>query len=195
MKRALVFVLLAACGGSGDDSQHSSADAGRTSMGGGDDDGSNQGSGSNNGSGELSGLTSTLTSSCATLQGRAIVNYNGNLGIAITEDNSPYSFVGSIQFQLPDGFSGNVPNPENWDGNDTADRKIVAVTSQDYDLHGNHCWNGATPGSGSVSITTWLPEQGIVKATFNAFPMHSCTGAEVCTVTGTIETTADGVFD
>ena len=45
-------------------------------------------------------LASTLTASCATLQGRAIVNENGNLGIAFTEGDSPYTFLGSVQFEL-----------------------------------------------------------------------------------------------
>ena len=47
------------------------------------------GSGSNTTDGGASKLISTLSSSCATLQGRAIVNYNDNLGIAFPESDSP----------------------------------------------------------------------------------------------------------
>ncbi|HEY0250056.1 MAG TPA: hypothetical protein VGC41_00965 [Kofleriaceae bacterium] len=192
MKRALVLVVVAACGGGGGGGGGSTPDAGRAT---GDDDQSGDddtGSGSNQTSNKP---MSTLTSSCATLQGRAIVNENGNLGIAFTEDDPPYTFEGSIQFQLPDGFTGSVPNPEVWDGQDVNDRHIVAVTDSSYQLHGNHCWNGATPSGGSVTITEYDPAAGIVKASFVSYPLHSCTGSDVCTVTGAIETTGEGVFD
>lgn len=184
MKRGFVgfaMAAVAACGGTGtggdDDGMTAAVDAGRT----------------NGGSGASGvGLTSTLTASCATLQGRAIVNDNGNLGIAFTDDGS--TFIGSVQFQLPDGFAGPIPDPESWDGQ--SDRKVVAVTSPSYELHGNHCWpTGASPSGGGVVIETWQPHQGIVKATFTALVLHSCTGAEVCTVDGTIETTGTGTFD
>jgi hypothetical protein len=131
-------------------------------------------------------VTSTLTSSCTTLQGRALVNYNGNFGIAFTEADSPYTFLGSVQFQLPDGFTGAVPDPEAWDG--TSDRHVVAMTTAAYDLHGNHCWSNTQPPAGSLIVHTFEPNAGIVKATFTAFALHSCTGSTVCTITGTIET-------
>lgn len=186
MKRGFVgFVMaaMAACGGTGNGGD----DAGMTA---GPDAG--RASGGSGGSGSGSGLKSTLTASCATLQGRAIVNDNGNLGIAFTDDVS--TFIGSLQFQLPDGFAGPIPDPESWDGQ--SDRKVVAVTSPSYELHGNHCWpTGDAPTGGSVVIETWKPDRGIVKATFTALALHSCTGGEVCTVDGTLETTGTGVFD
>jgi hypothetical protein len=131
-------------------------------------------------------VTSTLTSSCATLQGRALVNYNGNFGIAFTEADTPYTFLGSVQFELPDGFTGAVPDPEAWDG--MSDRHVVAMTTAAYELHGNHCWSNTQPPAGSLIIQTFEPSAGIVKATFTAFALHSCTGSTICTVTGTIET-------
>ncbi|MDB4960533.1 MAG: hypothetical protein JWP01_532 [Myxococcales bacterium] len=139
-------------------------------------------------------IASTLTSSCATLQGRAIVNHNGNLGIAFTEDDSPYTFLGSVQFELPSGFTGAIPNPEAWNG--TGPRKVVAMTTPSYQLHGNHCWmNGAMPSGGSVTITEYRPTDGVVKATFTALPLRSCVGSTICTISGSIETTGEGVFE
>ncbi|MEO7092224.1 MAG: hypothetical protein ABI175_03165, partial [Polyangiales bacterium] len=85
-------------------------------------------------------------------------------------------------------------DPEMWNG--SGPRKIVAMTTRTYDLHGNHCWFNATaPTGGSISIATYHPLQGIVKATFTALQLRSCTGAEVCTVSGMIETTGEGVFE
>lgn len=188
MKVALLLVLVA-CGGSspgtgGDDDDGMSADGGTGS-------GSGQGSGS--GSGQGSALHSTLTSSCATLQGRAVVNENGNLGVAFTESDSPYTFLGSVQFQLPDGFTGAVPDPENWDG--SSERHVVAVTSAGFELHGNHCWPMGSSAGGSVTVTKFAPSQGIVKATFTNLVLRSCTSTATCTVNGSIETTGEGVFD
>ncbi len=187
MRFVLGLALLAACG----TSDSTGTDAGTT-------DGRNGGPdarGSVDAPGASNRINSTLTSSCATLQGRAIVNFNGNLGISFTEDDAPYTFLGSVQFELPAGFTGAVPNPEAWNG--SGPRKVVAMTTPSYQLHGNHCWlNGATPtAAGSVVITEYRPNDGVVKATFTALQLRSCTGSSVCTVSGSIETTAEGVFD
>ncbi len=138
-------------------------------------------------------LDSTLVSSCATLRGRALVNYNGNLGIAFTEDDLPYSSIGTIQFELPSGFVGTVPNPEQWDG--VSPRQLVAVTSAGFELHGSHCWFEDTPPTGTATITEYRPTDGVVRASFSNFPVHSCIGPSVCTVSGTVETTGEGVFE
>ena len=45
------------------------------------------------------------------------------------------------------------------------------------------------------SCPTGRRENGIVKATFSSLTLHSCTTSATCTVSGTIETTAQGVFD
>ena len=188
-----VALALVACSGDG------SSDPGGTDAGSGSGSDAGSGSGSDAGSGSGSdggsnGLTSTLTSSCATLQGRAIVNYNSNLGIAFTEDDIPYTSLGSISFELPSGFSGTVPNPEAWDG--SSPRKVVAMPTASFQTHGNHCWFQTTPPNpGSVTIHEWRPNDGVVRATFNALALKSCTGSTVCTVSGTIETTGEGVFD
>lgn len=181
----VAVLVIAACG----TSDPSGADAGTDGRATGDGGGSNSidAPGGNP-------LASTLTSSCATLQGRAIVNENGNLGIAFTEDSSPYTFLGSVQFELPSGFTGTVPNPEAWDG--TSPRKVVAMTTPSYEIHGNHCWfNNTMPSGGSVVITEYRPADGVVKATFTALPLRSCTGASICTISGSIETTGEGVFE
>jgi len=176
-----VLAISAACG---------SSDAGDGPMGGPDaSTDSGQGGGGDGGM----QIASTLTSACATLQGRAIVNFNGNLGISFTEADSPYTFLGSVQFELPDGYTGAVPVPENWDG--SSPRRVVAMSTPSFELHGNHCWMNAQPPAGTLVIETYRPADGIVKATFSAFPLRSCTGASVCTITGTIETTGEGVFE
>lgn len=186
MRLASLVVLLAACGTTDPGGADAGADGPR-SMGDGGGSNAVDAPGSNR-------ISSTLTSSCATLQGRAIVNHNGNLGIAFTEDASPYTFLGSVQFELPAGFTGAIPNPEAWDG--TSPRRVVAMTTPSYQLHGNHCWfNGAMPSGGSVVVTEYRPTDGVVKATFTALPLRSCTGASICTVSGSIETTAEGVFE
>jgi hypothetical protein len=180
MRTWWLSIVLIACG---EPSSSKGVDAGD---GPGRDAASNPDGGSN-------AIDSSLTSGCATLQGRAVVNHNGNLGIAFTESDSPFTFVGSVQFELPDGFTGAVPNPENWDGSSA--RRVVAMTTPGFELHGNHCWAQAQPPSGSVVIDEYRPSDGIVKATFTALPLHSCTGGSVCTVSGMIETTGEGVFD
>lgn len=138
-------------------------------------------------------LASTLTSSCATLQGRAIVHHNGNLGISFTEAEPPYTFRGSVQFDLPDGYTGAVPDPEAWDGSSA--RRVVAMTTRAFELHGNHCWMGVQPPAGTLVIETYRPASGIVKATFSGFALRSCTGPSICTITGSIATTGTGVFE
>lgn len=138
-------------------------------------------------------LASTLTSTCAELRGRAVVNFNGNLGISFTEADSPFTFLGSIQFEIPPDFTGSIPNPENWDGDGS--RQIVAVTSSNFELHGNHCWFDNSGASGSVTITDYRPSEGVVKADFDALSLRSCVGASICTVSGSIETTGQGVFE
>ncbi|RYD45802.1 MAG: hypothetical protein EOP85_08680, partial [Verrucomicrobiaceae bacterium] len=101
---------------------------------------------------------------------------NSNLGISFTEGDSPYTLLGSISFELPSGFSGNVPNPEAWDG--SGPRKVVAMTTASFQTLGNHCWLQTTPPSpGSVTIQEWRPNDGVVRATFNALALKSCTGA------------------
>ena len=187
MNRTLLLILVAACdssGGTGGDVDASvTSGDGHVASG----DGSTTDGASNQ-------LHSTLTTTCsATLQGRAIVNENGNLGVAFTESNSPYTFLGSVQFDLPDGYTGTIPDPEMWNG--SGPRKIVAMTTRSYDLHGNHCWTAGAPSGGSVSIATYHPLQGIVKATFTQLQLRSCTGSEVCSVSGAIETTGEGVFE
>ena len=97
-------------------------------------------------------LDSTLTATCATLQGRAIVNENGNLGVSFTEDDSPFTFIGSVQWELPSGFTGAVPNPENWDGDEA--RKLVGVTSPGFELFGSHCWTGNPPPAPALTRPT-----------------------------------------
>ncbi len=191
MRIVLSLALLAACDSGG------TSDPGVDGGGGGSDAGSNQntdGGGMNNTDGGSSNrIHSTLTSNCgATLQGRAIVNFNGNLGIAFTEDDSPYTFLGSVQFELPDGFVGAIPNPEVYNPDQ---RKIVAMTTPSYELHGNHCWMNTSPAGGSVTVTEYHPNDGVVKATFASLPLRSCTGSSICVLTGTIETTGEGVFD
>lgn len=187
MRLLLALSLLSACDSGGTDPGTDGGNAGS-------DGGSNQNTdGGSSPDAASNRVSSTLTSACATLQGRAIVNFNGNLGIAFTEDDSPYTFLGSVQFELPDGFTGVIPNPEAWDG--SAPRRVVAMTSSSYQLHGNHCWpSGATP-VGSVTVTEYDPNNGVVKATFASLPLQSCVGSSVCMVSGTIETTGEGVFD
>ena len=139
-------------------------------------------------------IFSTLNSDCGTLQGRAIVNFNGNLGISFTEADAPFTFLASVQFELPSGSTGTVPNPENWDG--SSPRQVVAMTTPSFQLHGNHCWFDSAPAApGSVTIIDYRPSEGIVKAQFNGLALRSCTGASVCTISGDIETTGQGVFD
>lgn len=140
-------------------------------------------------------LDSTLTATCATLQGRAIVNENGDLGVSFTEADLPYTFIGSIQWDLPDGFTGQVPNPEDWDGESA--RQIVAVTSPGFELFGNHCWlDGPPPAQpGTATIAEFDLAAGVVRATFDDFVLRSCTTPTTCTVNGTIETTGEGVFE
>jgi len=46
-----------------------------------------------------------------------------------------------------------------------------------------------------VTVTALDLGNGIVKATFSSLTLHSCTTSATCTVSGTIETTAQGVFD
>jgi hypothetical protein len=191
MRFAYAFVFLVACDSAG------SGDPGVDGGNGGGDAGSNNntdGGGMTNDGGASNRIDSTLTSTCgATLQGRAIVNFNGNLGVAFTEDDSPYTFLGSVQFELPDGYTGTIPNPEAWNG--TGPRRVVAMTTPSYQLHGNHCWTSGAPSGGSVTVTEYRPNDGVVKATFASLPLRSCTGSSVCMVSGTIETTGEGVFE
>ena len=195
MKRCLVLVAFAACsgGGSGGGGHGAAGADAATSSDGKHGSGSNAadaGSGAP-ADGSSNGFTSTLTSACATLQGRAIVSYNGNLGVAFTDSN--YAFLGSVQFELPDGFTGEAPDPEDWDG--TSPRHVIAMTDAGEDLHGNHCWNGETPPPGTLVIQQFDTTDIIVNATFDNFAMHSCTDDTVCTVSGTIVTNGSGVFD
>ena len=184
--------LCAACGSSGGGGGPGSVDApNRTAHG--DAGSSTDSSNGNPGSDASMQVISTLTSPCATLQGRTLVNYNDNLGIVFTEHDSPYTFYGSIQFQLPDGFTGAVANPEVYDGSDV--RHIAAMTDAGFDLHGNYCWGGDPPPPGTLVIDEYRPTDGVVKATFSNYALHSCTDSSVCTVSGTIETTGQGVFD
>lgn len=54
---------------------------------------------------------------------------------------------------------------------------------------------GAQSGGGSVTITELRLNDRVVKATFNALPLRSCTGASICTISGSIEATGEGVFE
>jgi len=194
---AITVLLLGACGGGGgedDDANPTAADGGVGVDGAPSSLDAGDVSDSPDAGPQSSGLSSTLTSDCATLQGRAVVNVNGNLGISFTDADSPFTFRGSLQFELASNFSGTIPNPENWDGSSA--RQIVAMTTSEFALHGNHCWfqNDASP-AGSVSILDYQPSAGIVKAEFTALRLRSCVGESVCTISGTIETTGQGVFE
>jgi hypothetical protein len=180
-----LLVLFAACSSSGGGGGGGSGEPDAASSGPGDGRAADAPGGD--------ALHSTLTSSCAALQGRAIVNENGNLGIAFTEHDSPYTFLGSVSFELPDGFTGTVPDPEHWDGE--SERHVIAMTTATYETFGNHCWSAGAPSGGSISITDFRPGQGIVEATFTALQLHSCTGSSVCAISGAIETTGEGVFE
>jgi hypothetical protein len=190
----LIALLLTACEGGEDNEDDGFADGGAESAAdAGPSNDAMPGEATDAGSSD-SQLISSLTSDCSTLQGRAIVNFNGNLGISFTEAESPFTFLGSIQFEIPSDWNGAIPNPENWDGSSA--RQIVAVTSSAFTLHGNHCWFEDSPQApGSVVISDYRPSEGIVKAQFDSLALRSCTGAAVCTVSGSIETTAAGVFE
>ncbi len=193
---ATFSLLLLACGegggGSGVDANSSAFDGGPLFDAG--PNTSDAGSTAADAGNSESELHSTLVSDCgAQLQGRAIVNFNGNLGISFTESDGAFSFLGSIQFELPAGFTGLVPNPENWDGQ--SERHIVATTNSNFTLHGNHCWLDGPPSNpGSVTILEYRPSEGIVRARLNALQLKSCVSDTVCTLSGEIETTATGVF-
>ena len=131
----------------------------------------------------------------AELNGRAIVNWNTNLGISFTDYAPTYSVRGAISFEFPTGFTGAVANPENYEPG--GPRHIVAVTDRGFTLHGNHCWEfGTPPRSGSGVIEEWRPNDGVVRATFSDFPVQNCvSGAPPCTISGSISTTGEGVFE
>lgn len=194
-----LLLTLACSGGAMDESDlndTTSADAGTSSsFDGGFGSGTDAmpGEGAGDGGSQPPGLDSTLSSTCAELQGRAVVNFNGNLGIAFTDGESPYTFRGSIQFELPTTFGGSVPNPENWDG--ASPRTIVALTSSDYALHGNHCWFDNAGATGSAVISDYRPSEGIVKAQFDGFSLRGCASNSVCTLSGSIETAGLGVYE
>jgi len=192
MKRWFVLAACAACSGKGAAGAGHGGDGGLDGRGSGSGARTDGGRSANDGT-SSSGFTSTLTSACATLQGRAIVSYNDNLGIAFTDDDSPYAFRGSVQFELPDGFTGEAPDPESWDG--SGPRHVVAMTDPGFGEYGNHCWNGATPPPGTLVIEQFDTANVILQATFDDFPLHGCTDDSVCTVSGTIATTGAGVFD
>ena len=140
-------------------------------------------------------VISTLTVSCdAELQGRAIVNFNTNLGIAFTDSASPFTSRGSISFDFPSGFSGRVDNPEIVDG---GPRHTLAITDRSFTTYGNHCWTfGTAPQPGSATIDAWRPTEGVVRATFVDFPVRNCVSmADTCVINGSIETPGEGVFD
>ncbi len=140
-------------------------------------------------------LDSSLVSSCATLEGRAVVSENaGTMSISFTEAESPFAFYGSVQLELPSGFSGAVPNPEDWDGE--SPRNVVAVTSTAFALHGNHCWFNEMPAApGSVTVTEFRPNEGVLDVTFNNLALRSCQGSTVCTVDGSVVTDGTGVYE
>lgn len=156
--------------------------------------GSDAGAGTDAGGGG-GGLTSTLTITCnGQLQGRAIVNYNSNLGIAFTDGAPAFTPRGSISFDFPSGFSGTIDNPEIvGDG----PRHTLAITTSDFTTYGNHCWPfGTAPRGGSATIQEWRPNDGVVRATFSGVPLNNCvTMSDSCQLDGTIETTGEGVFE
>jgi len=191
----LVFLggltVLAGCGGDGDDATDADSSDGTDDVVGPTVDADPAAPDAAGGD----ALASSLTATCATLQGRAIVNENGDLGVSFTEPDLPYTFIGSIQWDLPDGFTGGVPNPEAWDGD--SPRLIVAVTSPGFELFGNHCWlDGPPPAQpGTATIDEFDPLAGVVRATFDDYVVRSCTTAATCTINGAIETTGEGVFE
>ena len=141
------------------------------------------------------GVTSTLTITCdGELQGRAIVNFNTNLGIAFTDPELPFGSRGSISFDFPSGFSGSVDNPEIvGDG----PRHTLAITDRSFTTYGNHCWAFGTEAQpGSATIAEWRPTEGIVRASFVDFPVRNCVSmADTCVINGMIETTGEGTFE
>lgn len=141
------------------------------------------------------GLTSTLQITCGgQLQGRAIVNYNTNLGVAFTDGAPALTPRGSISFDFPSGFTGAIDNPEIVDG---GPRHTLAITTSDFTTYGNHCWPVGTPArSGSATIEVWRPNEGVVRATFTNVELNNCvTMSDSCVLNGTIETTGEGVFE
>ncbi len=154
-----------------------------------------EGSSEGDDSGNIEGITSTLTISCAgQLQGRAVVHWNTNLGIAFTDAAIPYTFRGSISFDFPSEFTGAIDNPENYDPD--FPRHTLAVVDQGYTTYGNHCYPfGTAPQAGTGTIYAFHPSEGIVRATFNNMPLANCVGGGVCLLSGTIETTGQGVFE
>lgn len=141
------------------------------------------------------GVTSTLTISCdGELQGRSIVNFNTNLGIAFTDPELPFTSRGSISFDFPSGFSGTVENPELVDD---GPRHTLAITDRAFTTYGNHCWTfGTEPQPGSATIDEWRPTEGIVRATFVDFPVRNCVSmSDTCVINGAIETSGEGTFE
>ncbi|MDY0002264.1 MAG: hypothetical protein RBU30_13285 [Polyangia bacterium] len=144
------------------------------------------------------GVTSTLVASgCpATLSSsRVIVHYNTSLGITFTDPDSPYSVRGTISFDFPSTFTGEIPNPYSWV--ESGIHKEVAVTDSAYTTWGNHCWPmGETPSGGSGTISLVNGPSGVVRATFQGFQLRNCVSqSSTCSLTGSIESAGTGVFE
>ncbi len=115
-----------------------------------------------------------------------------SLGI-IFVDPDTYALRPNVSFDLPEGVSGSVPNPEDYDPD--LPRHTIALVDASNETFGNHCWpcDDKRP-HGSLSVETIRPADGIVRATFEAYVLNSCTGDATCALTGTVETTEAGVF-
>lgn len=194
MRLILLSLVLVACGeDSGEDKD--GIDGGVTPMvdaGQGQNDGGTGGPESD--AAALRTLDSSLSATCTNLSGRAIVNENGNLGVAFTDDSSPYTFRGSVSLELPSNFSGSIPNPEGWDGSSA--RLVVAVVDQGFTTFGNHCWfNRPDLSGGTAVVTDYRPQSGIMDVSFSGYVLANCNGGGTCTVNGSVRTEGEGVYD
>ncbi|MEM9302239.1 MAG: hypothetical protein AAGE01_09030 [Pseudomonadota bacterium] len=142
-------------------------------------------------------ISSLATSGCETTfsTDRAMVHFNTSLGIMFTDPAPSFKLNGTIGFDFPPGFSGEIPNPDSRSESGVTTSR--SITDNDHASWGNFCWKygeGAT--GGSAHIESIDGPAGIVRAVFDNFQLADCeTHGVVCTLTGVIESRGTGVFE
>ena len=162
--------------GGGDSSAEVTSDPSETS--GSSDDGGAMGGGT---------IDVTLSGCEIDLGGTVVVSYNGSLGVASVYDNGA-SLSGSFQFDQLEVGTIELSSQHRVDTGMVVN--LVDTTSTWTNLDAAALGGGVDTISGTLTVETWAPARGQSLLQFDAVTLRNVVDGGLCTVDGTIETTA-----
>lgn len=129
----------------------------------------------------------TLSGCDVDLGGTVVVSYNGSLGVASVYDQGA-SLTGSFQFDELSVGTFEISSQNRVDTGLVINLTDIASTWTNLDS--DALVSGNDTISGTLTVETWSPARGVATLQLDAVTLRNVVDGGLCTVDGTIETTA-----